>query len=285
MNSPQRARTPQGFAQSAMRFLSADIGNKRVCVLVEGSSDTRLYPQFFKDVKTRIMMIRSGGKQKLLETLKILTDHTKKAIGICDADFDHLEKNYPSLNTVFFTDCHDIEMTMLNFNAVIDNALKGCLLQDTADAILKTALQETSYMAYARWYNAKNVCHFNFRKLDINSLFAISDGTPKLDTVKFLLELNRVSNNRTMEITPTEIKKFMEAHKTEDYFNLCNGHDVILVIMLITGSNIAFEEYQKNLQDSFTIECFMQTNLYKSILDWQAANGFDILNTETASAC
>jgi hypothetical protein len=285
MNNPQRTRTPQGFARSVMQFLRADIGNKRVCVLVEGSSDSRLYPKFFRDVKTRVMVIKSGGKQKVLETLNILTGLTKKAIGICDADFYHLEKKYPSLNTVFFTDCHDIEMTMLNFNAVLDNALKGCLLHDTTDAILKTALQEVSYMAYARWYNEKNVCHFNFKKLDINLVFKILAGKPKLDTVKFLLELNRVSNNRTMEITPADIQKFMEIHKTEDYFNLCNGHDVILVIMLIAGSNIAFEEYQKNLQDSFTIECFVQTNLYKSILEWQTSNGFTILRTETASGC
>jgi hypothetical protein len=285
MNNPQRTRKIQSIVRSVMLFLRTDIGNKRVCVLVEGSNDSRLYPKFFRDVKTRVMVIKSSGKQKALEALKILADRTKKAIGICDADFDHLEKSYPSLNAVFFTDCHDIEMTMLNFSSVMDNALKGCLLQETAGAILKTALQETSYVAYTRWYNEKNVCHFNFRKLDVKPLFTILDGKLKLDTVKFLLELNRVSNNRTMEITPEEIQKFIETHKTEDYFNLCNGHDVVLAIMLITGSNIAFEEYQKNLQDSFTIECFMQTNLYKSILDWQATNGFDILNTEIASAC
>jgi hypothetical protein len=285
MNNPQRTRKVQSIVRAVMLFLRTDTGNKRVCVLVEGSNDSRLYPKFFRDVKTRVMVIKSGGKQKMLEALAILTGRTKKAIGICDADFYHLEKNYPPLSTVFFTDYHDIEMTMLNFDSVVDNALKGCLLQGTVGVILKNALQETSYMAYTRWYNEKNVCHFNFKKLDVNSLFTILDGKPKLDTVKFLLELNRVSDNKTMEITPVDIQEFMETHKTEDYFNLCNGHDVVLVIMLIAGSNIAFEEYQKKLQDSFTIECFMQTNLYKSILDWQAANGFDILNTETASAC
>jgi hypothetical protein len=248
-----------------------------VCVLVEGSNDSRLYPKFFRDVKTRVMVIKSGGKQKMLEALEILTDRAKKAIGICDADFYHLERNYPSLNNIFFTDCHDIEMTMMNFNPVTDNALKGYSLQFTVDAILKSALQEVSYMAYTRWYNEKNVCHFNFKKVDVNSVFIISDEKPKLDVVKFLSELNRVSDNKTMTITSEEIQKFVETHQTEDYFNLCNGHDVILVIMLITGSNIAFEEYQKNLQDSFTIECFMQTNLYRYILAWQTTNGFNIL--------
>jgi hypothetical protein len=228
------------------------------------------------------MVIISHGKPKMLEALEILANHTKQAVGICDADFFHLEKNYPSLNNIFFTDYHDMEMTMLNFSSVANNTLKGYPLQDTADAILKIVLQEVSCIAYTRWYNEKNSCHFNFKKLDANSVFMISDGKPKLDRAKFFLELNRVSVNKTMTITSGEIQKFIEIHKTEDYFNLCNGHDVIAVIILILDSNITLEEYRKFLQDSFTIEYFMQTNLYISIFAWQRDNGFNILCVQQA---
>jgi hypothetical protein len=111
----------------------------------------------------------------------------------------------------------------------------------------------------------------------------ISDEKPKLDMVKFLSELNRVSGNKTVAITSEEIQKFIEAHKTEDYFNLCNGHDVILVIVLNINGDTTQEEYQKALQDSFTIEYFVQTNLYRSILAWQTTNGFNILTPESST--
>jgi hypothetical protein len=89
MNNPQKTRTPEGIAQSAANFLNSDKGNERVCIFVEGSDDAKIYPQFFKDIKTRAMVIKSTGKPKMEKALRILPDKTnkaKQAIGICDAD-------------------------------------------------------------------------------------------------------------------------------------------------------------------------------------------------------
>jgi hypothetical protein len=243
------------------------MGCERACILVEGANDARLYPKFLKDFQTRVIVIKSGGKSNMLEALTILADNTKQAIGICDADFYHLDKNYPALENVFLTDYHDIEMTMMYFNHA-DNA------------ILQMVLPETAFIGYTRWYNEKNAGNFNFKKVDVGTFF-ISNGKPRLDGEKYLSELNHVSKNKTMAITKKEIEEFIKLNKTEDYFNLCTGHDIIVGITLILGNNNTLEEYQKSLQDSFTIDHFMQTNLYKSMLSWQTINGFDILNTET----
>jgi hypothetical protein len=277
MNNPQKARKVQGIIHAVMLFLRTDIGNERVCVLVEGPKDSGFYHKFFRDVKTRVMVIKSGGKPLMLKALGILTNCTKQAIGICDADFYHLDQNYPALTNLFITDCHDIEMTMQKFNSVIETIVVNYSPRNSAENILRTALHETSYMAYVRWYNEKNACHLNFKKLDLNTAFIISDEKIKIDIIKFLSELNNVSNNKTIIVTTSDIARFIETYKTADYFNLCNGHDVIFVMALIIDNGITQEEYREKLQNSFTVEYFVQTNLYKSLLAWQTANGFNIL--------
>jgi hypothetical protein len=268
MNNPQKSRRVPSIIRAVLLYLHTDIGSERACVLVEGKSDARLYPKFFKDFQTRVIVIKSGGKSNMFEALAILADNTKQAIGICDADFYHLDKSYPVLDNIFITDYHDIEKTMMYFNR-------------SGDAILQMVLPETAFIGYTRWYNEKNTCNFKFKKVDVGVVFKVSNGKPKLDNEKYLSELNNVSKNKTMTITTEEIAKFIGLYKTEDYFNLCNGHDVMLGITLILGNNSTLEEYQQSLQDSFTLEFFMQTNLYKSILAWQTINGFDILKTET----
>ena len=73
MNNPQETRSAQGTVNSVRLFLRTDIGNHKVCILVEGSPDVKIYSNFFKEVKSRVMIIRGKGKPRVIEVLKILS--------------------------------------------------------------------------------------------------------------------------------------------------------------------------------------------------------------------
>jgi hypothetical protein len=287
MNNPQKTRTPESIAQSAANFLHSDKGNERVCIFVEGSDDAKIYPQFFKDIKTRAMVIKSTGKQKMEEALRILpnkTNKAKQAIGICDADFYHLDEDYPIIANIFFTDYHDIEMTMLYFTDVFRNTWSKFSLRDNTKEIMPDILQNAVYIAYIRWYNHKNQCNLFFRDINYTNFFKVQEGKITQDTRKLLDTLNQRSNNKTRLLVNEEIDIFIQEKQTDDLYNLCNGHDVTTLIALIleykTGNSISQEDYCSVLRESFQLNHFIQTRLYDNILSWQKTNGFDILEAE-----
>jgi hypothetical protein len=273
MNSPQKTRTPQSIAKSVLLFLRSDIGNKRICILIEGPDDAKIYPRFFKDIKTKVMFIKSKGKPKMEESLQILsiTSKRKQAIGICDADFSHLDRVYPSIANVFLTDYHDIEMTMLHFTDVFCNAWSIFFLQDDTEEIMSDVLHNAAYMAYIRWYNQKNQCNLSFKALDFTRFFKVQNGKIVQDSKMILDTLNQRSRKKTKSLTNKEINIFIQGNQqprrkrtgyvvlvryltqgpyprfrpkgpgygpfatnqTDDVFNLCNGHDVTALIALI----------------------------------------------------
>ena len=184
-----------------IRFsLNTDIGSKIVWILVEGEDDCKIYPKFFDETKARVEFV-NGGKGQLTIALNTLTVETEQVIGIQDADFLHLEKSYPAIKNLFYTDCHDIEITMLGFDDVICNLLSEYRIQDNKEDVWENILQESSYIAYIRWYNEKNNCKILFSGLKYGgSLTEISNGKILLNKQELLQILNTRSQNKTEEL-------------------------------------------------------------------------------------
>jgi hypothetical protein len=285
MSNPQKTRTVQGIVRAVQLFLRSDMGSGRVCILVEGSDDAKLYSGFFKNVRTCVMVVKSAGKSRMEESLRILLNETNRAIGICDADFSHLDKNYPAAANIFLTDYHDIEMTMFGFADVFRAAWSKFSLRDNTEEIMRSVLQEISHMAYIRWYNQRNQCNVVFRGLDFTSIFKIQDGKIEQDKKRLLDALNRRSFNKTRALSSGEITAFIRENRTDDSLNLCNGHDVIMLIVLIleheTKECISREDFYDVLRGSFQLNHFMRTRLYGSLFAWQKINKFDILKLES----
>jgi hypothetical protein len=288
MNNPQETRTVQGIVRSVELFLRSDTGSKRICVLVEGPDDSRIYSRFFKNVKTNVMVIKSTGKPKTIESLQILLVKTRRAIGICDADFSHLDRNYPVIGNIFLTDYHDIEMTMLSFTDVLHSTWPKFLSQSNAEETLQNVLQGAAYMAYIRWYNQRKQCHLRFKNFEFASCFKVQNGIIEQDNKKIIGTLNHRSINKTELLSIEEIDIFIRTNQTGDTFNLCNGHDVTALLALIledeTKQAVSREGYCVALRESFQLNHFIQTQLYTDLLSWQNTNGFDLLTTDPGAA-
>ena len=257
--------------------LNSEEGSKLIWILVEGEDDCKIYPKFFDETKSRVEFV-NGGKGQLMIALSTLTKQTKQVIGIQDADFLHLEKSYSTVKNLFYTDYHDIEMTMLNFNDVICNLFTEYRMQDEKEDIWQNVLQESSYIAYIRWYNEKKNCKIRFSELKYgDNLTEISDNKLSLKKQDLLQILNSRSQNKTEELKSGNIDNFITTNKTNDLMNLCNGHDVTELLSLIIGKQVSHKEFCRHLRLSFTIHHFSQTKLYSDIFDWQTQNGYTIL--------
>ena len=258
--------------------LNSVMGSKMVWILVEGEDDCKLYDKFFDAAKAKVEFV-NGGKGQLTIALNTLTAETEQVIGIQDADFLHLDKSYPAVKNLFYTDFHDIETTMLNFNDVLRNLFTEYRMQKQQEDIWTNVLEETSYIAYIRWYNDKNNCEILFSGLRFGkeALSVVSDGKITLHKEGLLRELNERSQNKTEELTSENIDSFIVSNKTNDLLNLCNGHDLTALLSLIIGGKVSHNEFCRHLRLSFTFQYFSQTKLYSAISTWQTESGYSIL--------
>jgi hypothetical protein len=260
--------------------LRSRTGNSIVWVLVEGEDDCKIYPKFFEDV-ARVEYV-NGGKDQLLLALETLTQETKQVIGIRDADFLHIEQNYPDVRNLFFTDYHDIEMTMVHNDAAFENILYEYSLQQESAQIKQNILTEASFVGYIRYYNELNTCSVNFKGVDYNVDFENDTHCITLDKNFLIQELNQRSQNKTTTIDENTINQFVQSKNIQDSYQLVNGHDFIKMLMLRikktkNNLNVKTDNISISLRNSYQIFHFKETKLYSKLFDWQKRNGFTIL--------
>jgi hypothetical protein len=131
INSLQGFLNARDAIDQIIMSLNSDVGRNLVYILVEGPDDCRIYPKFFDESKSSIEYV-GGGKEQVLIALEELNKNTLQVLGVCDADFAHLEKKSQMITNLFLTDYHDIEMTMLSFQDVLENIFVEYRLQNQA---------------------------------------------------------------------------------------------------------------------------------------------------------
>jgi hypothetical protein len=277
-NSLQNSLSAIDTIDQIRLFINSDLGKNMVYVLVEGINDCKIYPKFFDKNKTSVEYV-NGGKGQVLIALNELKKITKQVISICDADFNHLQNVVPYTNNLFFTDYHDIEMTMLFIDGVLNDTLTEYKLQNNSSAILRKALEEAQIIGYIRWHNEIDVIKLDFKGMGLGHFVMPHDINAHLDVDIYINALNKRSKHKTKTITYAEINNFMLTHNTDDLFNLCNGQDVTALISLIIDSGISHENFCSILRASFNVNYFHKTKLYSNILKWQTDHGFLILLT------
>ncbi|MDR3046364.1 MAG: DUF4435 domain-containing protein [Bacteroidales bacterium] len=261
--------------------LNHDDGKRYIYIFVEGTYDCRIYEKFFNPTTAKIEFV-GGGKSQVIIVLERLS-YTGHVIGICDADFRHLDHNYPAIPELFFTDQHDIEMTMISFDDVLINALIEYRLQAQMISIRQNAMQEAEYIGYIRWFNEKNVCEIIFDGLGLSHLTSSTNGiTVSMNNINLLVELNRRKRNPTVVLTNQIISNFISANTITEHLLLCNGHDVVKILTSIINLSftpkIKHEDFAKSLRHSFLLSHFKQTKMYSAISTWQSIKGVNILN-------
>jgi len=274
-NSLQGSLNARDAIDQIILSLNSDIGKDKVYILVEGKDDCRIYRKLFDSKKASLEDVH--GKGNVFAVLNELNNITRQTIGICDADFNHLQKTLSPIHNLFFTDFHDIEMTMLSFDEALNYALAEYDLQENTQAILQKALKEAKVIGYIRWFNEIDKILLDFDGLRLGSFVVPHDINAQLNIDDFLIALNKRSKNKTKTLTSADITRFAQDNYTDDMFNLCNGHDVTAMIALMIGKKTTHDHFCSILRASFNIQYFCKTMLYADILNWQTDYGFLVL--------
>ena len=245
-------------------------------ILVEGKSDIKLFRKFFNLTKCKVENI-PGGNPKLEECVSNLVQIYPLVIGIRDADFIKLDNTEYSKQNMFLTDFHDIEMTMLAQNVVL-NALVFEFTSLPKEKHLKfrnDIIKSIKMVSYLKWLN-----HKENLKLIFSSGFQdlISFTNLEIDFSQYLKRVISKSENALIkdeEIIKEKISNLISLEP--DMMQLTNGHDILNTF----ASFFRKEAKHKGLNDenlassfrmAFTLEHFQETNLSDNLKQWSLEN-------------
>ena len=265
-SSPHKARNEHGSINAIIEYRHTEKTVAKFVVLVEGPDDVKAYRKFLDQKMTELFFC--NGKDNLQRFLLELLTETESVIGIRDADFCNLENIKPENPHLFFTDSHDIEMTMLSFEEIRRTLFSEYGDWGNMDTVWKSIVKKASFVGYIRWFNEKNDCKIMFKGF-FNEYSSIDEEQLLLD------ELNDRSHEKKEAITMEMVDGFMARYNTNDIFNLCNGHDVST--LLATAFKINTNFLSSALRLSFQWEQFRKTGLCQDILAWQDTHGKTIL--------
>jgi len=262
---------------------NSPIGENSIWVLFEGADDLKLYPKLFKTDKCKIEFVH-GGCGQLEKAIAGLQKYANFILGIQDADFLHLTKKYSAYQNLLYTDCHDIEMTMIKNDAVFNNILYEYSLQEKKREIKQNILTEASFIGYIRYYNDVNNYSIRFKGLTFGNIVTKEkDDSLSLQKSALINNLNERSVEKKVTIEESIVNQFISSNSSLDLYQLVSGHDFIELLQhrinfVITNRKVKDTIISISLRNSYQIEHFKQTQLYKNILLWQNNHKHNILN-------
>lgn len=249
-------------------------------IFVEGKSDIQLFRKLFDMQKCKVEKI-PGGKISLEKGVAEILDIYSLVVGIRDADFIFLSDQDYMLNNIFLTDFHDIEMTMLSHESILNALLFEYTNHSVGEhlEIRYNIMKSIEMISYLKWLNKiENL------QLDFSSGFQdlISFDQFNVDFDQYLQRViskseNAIINNE--EIIKNKINDLMETHP--DYLQLTNGHDLLKAFATYFREVFSFgglkdENLACALRMSFNSRCFSETNLYGSLKGWESDNNTQI---------
>ena len=263
--------------------LSPSLPNSRrkhfICV--EGDSDVRLFRKLVDLERCKIEQI-PGGKAKVEECVEDLSAKStihSRVIGIRDADFEHLKAEAYTLKNMFLTDFHDIEMTMLAFDVVL-NALffEYTNLEQAEHTCLKNSLMlAIRPMSCLKLLNERESLLLSF-EVGFEQLLSFGGGVFSFDFETYLQRVLSKSKNPTINDASTLLQKVAAIEQENlNLLQLTNGHDLLKAFAVYfreveQKKGTSGEDLEKITRIKFDQTEFQQTALYQQLLAWQQEN-------------
>jgi hypothetical protein len=287
--------TPNSVA-SEIRMIRTNY--KGTFLLVEGDNDRKTYECFINQSECIIEPLDS--KDFVIEVSRILEqDGFKGLVAIVDSDFMKLDGSTVELAAVFLTDSHDLEMMIISSKAlqkVLSEFGAHIKIAEQEKEMLDLLLAVTAPLGFLRWLSSEAKDNLNLKFEEINfDKFIIKD--KKKLTVNIDKMVTIVKNNSTMyDINSEEFENKIHALEEQGYdlLHICNGHDVVEVLAI--GLKKVFGNRRARCMNAETLEgimriaydysCFVSTQLYASIKDWEKSNRpFRVLNCSSHELC
>ena len=173
--------------------MSADYLNKKIFLLVEGSSDILFLKKFLNE---HVDILESfSGKQGVREIIEYFLDDNSdnKVFGICDRDYDYTYQN----KHIFYYDYSTLEIMIVHNDNVFNNITTEYYRGDKSFEELRIwILKELS------WLSALRKCSFDKNLKDDYSAF-------NSKSIQKKKQSSEPQKNEAENVIPSEAEKFL----------------------------------------------------------------------------
>ena len=297
-----RTEADSNYYFGEIKMWNDSIRNQEVGVIVESKGNSTLFKKFFN---SRCVFFPTGGWVKAHQVLQLSNDSSINGVlAIIDADFTRIENEIQETEGLFYTDCHDTEIMMVNSKAWDNivlfyadvNPTKGqkesklAIFEQKAKMSLKDhifGLCKT--IGCLRLLNKRAQLDLKFRTFSkgkfkyLNYSKFLDKKTLELDLDEFIKTVESKSEKHSFFEKNEDIyEKFIELLDTPfDTLELSNGHDFTNIFSLAlenvvsnkrSGKKVHGIDIEKALTISYRMEDFQNTTLFASLISWHNEN-------------
>lgn len=268
-----------GTQSAILQSLNSPQGLNTVWIVVESEDDFNTYKKFMHPESTQVKSSEDNeGRKGYDNVVKIVTEIKRivpgaHIMGIRDTDYTRYEDGYEAPANIFMTDHRDLEMMMLKSDSVNQSLRAWAPAFNTA---WDKCIPICRHFGYLRIFNSLKGFFVSFHD-NLNTVKYWDDNIHDLkanweqeSTSKFvsLAEKGCSADSFVEFVTSLSLDK-------EDFFNICRGHDLIPVLSKALIRNHIYSEanIMNIMIEAYSMDDFRATQLYASILAWQAEEG------------
>lgn len=242
------------------------VNDGKIILLVEGTDDSAFYRQYMDD-SVVTFGVTDGHKWTRIILENLNGGYHDRLAAVNDADFCRLDGFPQGLpDNLFFTDCHDWEMSVISEDRTRILAARYKLRSSTEENLHSKIIDGLNNYSYVRWVNEQNP--------DISTKLAFKDNTHEYAglTIKECVgKLNSSQDSPQRRLDPEYAATFHAAHKGADWKQLHNGHDYF---RLLHNQFLHNKESKRQLKKGeaqreyiklYTIAEFRSTDLAKNL--------------------
>ena len=227
------------------------------------------------------------SKINVIGACTILNDaHFMGALGIADADFDHIAQPPQLPPNVIRTDFHDPECAILQTKA-FDKLLNEFCNPSKIEAwiaqhgceLRSHILEQAAAVSGLLWYSLKTNLSLSFDKLEFKEF--IDESSLIADQQKYVRHVKNKSSRHDLSdgVLVAGLKQSV-ADSGNQKWQLTNGHFFVEILSVgfrkTLGNNSALvvspERLEQSLRLAYELPDFVESNLFKSLVQWQDDN-------------
>ncbi|WP_440953162.1 DUF4435 domain-containing protein [Methanococcoides sp. FTZ1] len=251
-------------------------------MIIEGSTDMRLYKRFVDDRKCRL--IPANGKENAIKVVEILERSGFEGIlTIVDADFWRLDNIDFEQRNVLVTDTHDLE-TMIIASEALDRLLEEFAapfkLQKMRTPVRELLLEAAMPIGLFRWLSSSSKDKLSLRFKDIH-FDNFMEVFPLSVNIKYMIrEVKENSHEYSLNEKKVKNEIITLLKEEHDPWQACSGHDMVEILAYglreVFGNSdsryVTEGIIDRSLRLSYDITMFRDTELYRSIQEWEDEN-------------
>lgn len=251
-------------------------------MIIEGSTDMRLYKRFVDDRKCRL--IPANGKENAIKVVEILERYGFEGIlTIVDADFWRLDGFDFEERNVLVTDTHDLETMIIASDALerlLEEFAAPFKLQKIRTPVREMLLEAAMPIGLFRWLSSssRDKLSLRFKDMEFDNFM---EKMPLSVNIRHMIREVK-ENSREYSLNEKKLKKKIITLLKEEHdpWQACSGHDVVEILAYglreVFGNSdsryVTEGIIDRSLRLAYDITMFRETELYHSIQEWEERN-------------